>query len=53
MLFRNVSPQGDLDVPVLGVSVKFGDSVDVPDELVAGFGEQPDVWALVKKEESK
>lgn len=45
--FRNVSPLGDLDVPVLGRVVKAGETVDVPADLVAGFEVQPDVWSVV------
>lgn len=47
--FRNVSPLGDLEVPVLGVVVKAGESVDVPADLVDGFVAQPDVWAPIEK----
>lgn len=52
MKFKNVSPMGDLDVPVLGRTVAFGEVVEVPAEVGVSFGEQPDVWAPVSKKES-
>jgi hypothetical protein len=45
---RNVSPLGDLDVPVLGKTVPAGEVVEVPDDLLEAFLEQPANWAAVK-----
>jgi hypothetical protein len=45
--FKNVSPMGDLEVPVLGRTVKAGDTVEVPAEFADGFAAQTDVWKLV------
>lgn len=32
--FKNISPYGDLDVPTLGLIVKAGAVVDVPDGII-------------------
>jgi hypothetical protein len=45
--FKNVSPQGDLEVPVLGRAVKAGETFEVSAELAEGFAAQPDVWQSV------
>lgn len=45
--FKNVSPLGDLDVPVLYRIVPAGEVVDVPADLADGFARQPDVWEPV------
>lgn len=50
MKFKNVSPLGDLEVPVLRRVVRAGESFEVPADLVDGFKSQPDVWAVVEKE---
>ena len=47
MKFKNVSPLGDLEVPVLGRVVKAGDTFDVPADLVESFAAQSDVWEPV------
>jgi hypothetical protein len=42
---KNISSQGDLDVPVLNRVIAFGEVVDVPDDIAANMLEQLDVWA--------
>lgn len=45
MKIKNVSPLGDLDVPLLGNRiVKAGEEVDVPDEKAKRLLLQPDNW---------
>jgi hypothetical protein len=41
---KNVCPLGDLYVPELGLEIKFGEVVDVPDELAARMLEAPFNW---------
>lgn len=41
----NVSPFGDLDVPLLGLIVAAGETVDVTDEQAAVLLDQPFHWA--------
>lgn len=41
---RNVSPYGDLDVPLLGVVVPAGGVVDVTDENALILLDQPENW---------
>lgn len=43
---RNVSPYGDLDVPLLGVVVEAGGVVDVTDEVADRLLAQADNWQL-------
>ena len=45
MKVRNVSPLGDLDVPVLRRAVAAGEVVEVDDELAANLLEQTANWA--------
>ena len=45
--FKNVSPLGDLEVPVLGRVVKAGEVFEVPADLGGSFAEQSDVWEPV------
>ena len=45
---RNVSPRGDLDVPLLGRVVEAGQTVDVTDEQAARLLPQVDNWATVE-----
>ena len=47
MKFKNVSPLGDLEVPVLRAFVAAGETVEVPDELAEGFALQPITWEPV------
>jgi hypothetical protein len=42
---KNVCPLGDLYVPELGLEIKFGEVVDVPDELAARMLEAPFNWS--------
>jgi len=44
---QNVSPFGDLDVPVLGRVISAGEVFDVPVNLAEGFADQPSNWAAV------
>lgn len=43
---RNVSPYGDLDVPLLGMIVAAGETVDVTDENADRLLEQAENWQL-------
>lgn len=47
MKFKNVSPLGDLEVPVLGRVVKAGETFEVPADLTESFAAQSDVWQPV------
>jgi len=47
---RNVSPLGDLEVPLLGRVVKAGEVFEVPADVAALLGAQPRNWASVKLE---
>jgi len=47
---KNVSSQGDLEVPLLGRVVKAGEVFEVPADVAALLGAQSDVWAVVKSE---
>lgn len=47
--FRNVSPSGDLDVPLLGRVIKAGEVFDATEEQAALLIEQPGVWQIVKE----
>lgn len=49
--FKNISPLGDLAVPVLGQDVLAGATVEVTDEKVAAdFRLQPETWQEVSGE---
>lgn len=41
---RNISPYGDLDVPLLGVIVPAGEVVEVTDEQAEGLLMQAENW---------
>lgn len=43
---RNVSPYGDLDVPLLGFVVERGATVDVTNDVADRLLEQADNWQL-------
>lgn len=45
MKIRNVSPRGDLDVPLLGRTVRGGETVTVTPEQAQRLIGQVDVWA--------
>ena len=53
--FKNVSPQGDLDLPLLGRVVAAGEVFETTAEQAVFLSAQPDVWQPVttKKKESK
>lgn len=42
---KNVCPLGDLYVPELGIEIKFGETVEVPDEMFERMLEAPFNWA--------
>tara|TARA_R110000868_G_scaffold361459_1_gene623426 strand:- start:290 stop:493 length:204 start_codon:yes stop_codon:yes gene_type:complete len=42
---KNVCPLGDLYVPELGLEIKFGETVEVPDEMAARMLEAPFNWS--------
>lgn len=50
MKFKNVSPLGDLEVPVLGRVVKAGEVFEVPKSIGESLEAQPDVFQVVKSE---
>lgn len=43
---KNISSLGDLDVPILGRTVKADESVEINDELVEGFKDQVAIWEV-------
>lgn len=45
---RNVSPVGDIDVPLLRRIVGAGETVDVTDDQATSLLDQPGNWKLVK-----
>lgn len=46
--FKNISPLGDLYIPVLGQEVAFGEAVEVGDEEIASsMRDQAGVWQEV------
>lgn len=49
MRVRNVSPYGDLDVPLLGAIVASGATVDVSDAHAAILLDQADNWQPAAK----
>lgn len=51
MKFKNVSPLGDLDVPVLRRVVAAGEVFEVPETLGSVLATQPDVFQVVKEKE--
>lgn len=48
MQFKNISPQGDLDVPLIGRVVKAGEVFEVTAEQAARLEAQPDLWEPIK-----
>lgn len=49
MKFRNVSPQGDLELPLVGRVVAFGEVIDVTKEQARLIQGQTDVWQPVSE----
>ena len=47
---RNVSSQGDLEVPLLRRVVKAGEVFEVPADVAELLLAQSDIWAAVKSE---
>jgi hypothetical protein len=52
MKFKNVSPFGDLDVPLLNRVVKAGEVFEVPPEVGVLLSDQPDVFQVVTGKDS-
>lgn len=50
---RNVSPRGDLDVPLLGQTVKAGQVISVPVPAANRLLEQPGNFKLAAGQESE
>lgn len=48
MQFKNVSPQGDLDLPLVGRVIAAGEVFDVTPEQAELLAQQPAVWEPVK-----
>jgi hypothetical protein len=46
---KNVSSQGDLELPILGRIVSAGETVEVTSAQFDQLKDQPDVWATVKE----
>lgn len=53
MQFTNVSPQGDLELPLLGRVITAGETFEVTPAQGALLEKQPDLWQLVKKTTEK
>ena len=51
MKFKNVSPLGDLELPILGRVVKAGETFEVPVSVGELLSAQPDVFQVVKEKE--
>lgn len=51
--FKNVSSQGDLDLPLVGRVVAAGEVFEATADQAVQLSAQPDVWQLIKKEDSK
>jgi hypothetical protein len=52
--FKNVSPYGDLELPLLGRLVAAGETFEVDDEQAQALAGQDDNWAPVaEKKKSK
>jgi len=49
---KNVCPLGDLFVPELGIEIKFGEVVDVPDEMATRMLEAPFNWSAGESKKS-
>lgn len=52
MQLKYVGPHDEVEVPSLGLVVKQGEKVEVPDEAAGGFTSQ-DTWRTVAAEPSK
>lgn len=50
---KNVSSQGDLDLPLLGRVIKFGETVEVTADQFEQLKSQPDVWAVANVKENR
>lgn len=48
---RNVSPMGDVHLPLLGVDVEAGGVVTVTEEVAAGLLAQPENWQSADAED--
>lgn len=53
MKFKNISPQGDLDVPLVRRVVALGEVIDVTVEQARLIEGQTDVWERVAEEGAK
>ena len=53
--FKNVSNQGDLDLPLIGRVIVAGEVFEVTADQAELLSAQPDVWqpVIVKKESTK
>lgn len=51
--FTNVSPQGDLELPLIGRVVAAGETFEVTADQAALLEKQPDVWKLTAKRPEK
>lgn len=49
--FKNVSPLGDLDLPLIGRVVEFGEVFEVTDEQALGIAGQAENWEPVEDAE--
>jgi hypothetical protein len=47
MQFKNISPAGPLELPLIGRVVDAGETIDLPPHLAAHLEGQPDVWQPV------
>lgn len=44
---KNISPQGDLELPLVGRVIAAGESFEIPDDQAEVLATQPDVWQIV------
>lgn len=51
--FENISPLGDLELPLVGRVIAAGEVFEVSAEHAKRLKEQPDVWRLVKDNDKK
>lgn len=49
---KNISPQGDLDLPLVGRVIAAGEEFNVTAAQAELLTAQPDVWQIVSKKEN-
>lgn len=51
--FKNISPQGDLDLPLVGRVIASGEVFEATAEQATQLSAQPDLWQPISKETGK